>query len=174
MQAAGGPLPASPARTTCGCEEAVGLIKSLLKSWKLSRISKRLGKIRSSNEILASAMRQTVEGGQSEKEKDATRLLDLVESDSDLCLILQRYGATRKVLERLYSELCVVGAGQWAGGHFVAASSLAFGPTLDYLLRSAQAGVDFRGVAYRLIVYFKSGETGIIEYSERISKEIQQ
>ena len=93
---------------------------------------------------------------------------------------MQRYGATRDTLSELFSRLEVVGAGQWTGGHYVAASSLAYPHTLEFLLRyfrgvdaiedtypwpadltsnTPERAVAMR-VAYELIRYFEDRRTG--------------
>ena len=90
-------------------------------------------------------------------------LFDLIEADADLALIMKRFGADREVLRRIYGALLRVGAGQWARGHWVPASAIAFGTTSPYALTLTSNGqMDSREVwqevAVRLIAYFERGE----------------
>lgn len=107
-------------------------------------------------------------------------LLGLCEGDPAVSEVMKRYGATRTTLRELFTKLQAVGAGQWAGGHYVAASALAYPHTLEFLLRYFR-GVDSladgypwsvdltsdrpdRAVAmrvvYEVIVYFEKGRSG--------------
>jgi hypothetical protein len=90
----------------------------------------------------------------------------LVEGDPDLDRILRAYGADRARLNKLMRHLRVVGAGSWASGHYVPASTFAFGPTLDYVLRQTASAdlsrADMLEVAYTLVDYFQKGRTGLV------------
>ncbi len=91
-------------------------------------------------------------------------LLDLCEDDDELKWLMQTHGADRTVLREQYQKLCAGGAAQWTAGHFVAASALAYGPTLIYVLENRKV-VERQGVlrvASRLIRYFQSGESGLV------------
>jgi len=107
-------------------------------------------------------------------------LFKLCEDDPAVSEVMKRHGATRVTLRELFSRLRAVGAGQWAGGHYVAASALAYPDTLEFLLRyfrgveSLADGypwpVDLTSdrpdravamrVAYEVIVYFEKGLSG--------------
>ena len=80
-------------------------------------------------------------------------------------LVMAKHNADRRKLHDLYDMLVAGGAGQWAGGHFVAASSLVYGQPLDYVLTQQSGGGDrsFLDVAMRLVEYFEHGETGPVE-----------
>lgn len=134
----------------------MNLVRSFLKSRKLAKLSAVLGSGRS----LAGGMEAFLEAGKIQ-DKAFEQLLDLVESQPDLRVVMGHYAASRDTLRNLYVRLGASGAGQWERGHYVAASSLVFATTLDYLLRNQNAA-DFRGVAFRLIEYFGRGELGEI------------
>jgi hypothetical protein len=61
------------------------------------------------------------------------QLLDLVESDRTLHGIMQKHGATR-------ADFLRCGAGQWSRGHWVAASALCYGSTLEFVLTKLREG----------------------------------
>lgn len=61
-------------------------------------------------------------------------LFCLVLSSPGLRPILEEYRVSKDTLRQLYTLLVLLGAGQWAGGHWVPASALAQGDTLEYLL----------------------------------------
>jgi hypothetical protein len=61
-------------------------------------------------------------------------LYDLVESDHTLAFIMQKHGAARPDLSSIYHTLVRSGAGGWTRGHWVAASAICYGFTLDFAL----------------------------------------
>lgn len=114
-------------------------------------------------------------------------LFDLCEEDPAVSDVMKRYGATRTTLSELLTRLHAVGAAQWAGGHYVAASAVAYPHTLEFLLRYFR-GVDALAddypwpvdltsdrpdravamrVAYELIMYFENGRTGPVVNPDR-------
>jgi hypothetical protein len=100
--------------------------------------------------------------GADERRNAEEELYDLVESNQHLRKIMARHGATRDVLRELYRKLQVTGAGQWAKGHYVSASALAFGATLEFLLTNTDNGKladrqAWQAVAIRMIDYFEAG-----------------
>ena len=97
------------------------------------------------------------------RDRAVEQLLDLCESDVGVRAVLDAFGADREDLFALYWELLANGAGQWARGHFVAASALAYGQTLAYCLKATAEGTGIRGVAFRCLEYFNRGETGLID-----------
>ncbi|GAF92439.1 unnamed protein product, partial [marine sediment metagenome] len=58
-------------------------------------------------------------------------------------------------LQELYHKLIAVGAGQWACGHWVAASALAFPESLRYVLN--RRGENMQETTFNLIMHFKQG-----------------
>jgi hypothetical protein len=138
----------------------MGFFKSFSKSRKLRKISKNLASPITDFKSLMS----------NKKDKALAELLDLCESDPNVRYVMDRHNASRDVLEEIYHILCAVGAGQWVSGHYVAASALCYGATLDYLL-SKWANLIKEGSksfptppAFRVIKYFEDGETGGIQY----------
>lgn len=126
-----------------------GWLRSLRKSRRLAVISQRLGPLH----------------GPKARSKAINELFDLVESDPRLRKIMASHNASRDTLLRLYDKLALAGAEQWARGHYVAASSFAFEPCLDYLLSNANAsqyGGNFKGVAFCLVEYFRTGNVGAL------------
>ena len=132
----------------------MNFVRSFLKSRKLAKLSAVLGGERS----LAGGMEAFLEAGKIQ-DQAFEQLLDLIEKQPDLCMVMAHYDVSRDNLRNLYARLRASGAGQWERGHYVAASSLVFATTFDYLLRNQNA-TDFRGVAFRLIDYFGRGELG--------------
>ena len=99
-------------------------------------------------------------GAQKRAEED---LYDLVEGDEGLRKVLRAHGASRETLRVAYDLLLMAGCGQWARGHWVAASSLAFPVTLDFVLRTVD--VKNRIAPLRvisLVKYFETGRTGAL------------
>jgi hypothetical protein len=145
----------------------MGLWRSFRASWRkstnLNRVSRILG---GSYPMDAESLFDSAKNAAEEE------LLDLIEADPALRAIMVRFGASRNNLQEAYQMLLKSGAGQWARGHWVAASALAFGPTLSYLLastRNAQAsGRDtWLPVAHRLVDYFERGKTEPIQAGDR-------
>lgn len=137
-------------------------LRSLRKSRKLADISRRLGAPAwKGSDTSVESLLSNLENHRSVEEE----LFDLVEADQFLSAVLSRHSASRETLRHLYGQLTMAGAGQWAGGHYVAASAFAFELCLDYLLSNQQAEQyegDFRGVAYCLVEYFRTGKIGAL------------
>jgi hypothetical protein len=151
----------------------LGIVHSIGKSWRFGRISKKLAYFFDSTsgavEAAAAFLKDFKSGRkrQSESVSALEELLNLCEADSRVNSVLTRYGANRETLRGLYIVLLASGAGHWARGHWVAASSLAFAPTLAFLLEQNRTGglqerAQKNAVALRLIRYFENGEIGDI------------
>jgi hypothetical protein len=103
----------------------------------------------------------------SNKKRAEEQLYDLIEGDRTLKAVMAKHGATRQTLEGVYRHLIMAGAGQWARGHWIAASALAYGSTLDFVLEKL-ASENARGreisnsIVLRLIDYFAKGAVGAI------------
>ena len=83
-------------------------------------------------------------------------LFHLCESDPDITTIMREHDATRETLKEVFTELLLDGAGQWAKGHFVAASALAYAPSLAYCLQEGAKGYPSKvEMAYSLVRYFE-------------------
>src|SRR6266511_881522 len=140
----------------------MGFFSSLSKSFKLRSVSKRLGKSLLNGDFSIESMFAAGDA----KDAALDDLLHLCESDRPVRHVIQQRGATREDLKELYHLLEAAGAGQWVGAHYVSASELAFGQTLDFALRKLTKPTgpkgDPREIAYRLIRYFEDGEVGMI------------
>jgi hypothetical protein len=104
----------------------------------------------------------------SDRESAEVQLFDLIESDPTLHAVMQTYGATRADLRNIYSMLIRCGAGQWSRGHWVAASALCYGFTLEFVLTKLREERTTQGtpkeiwtpVAFWLVEYFAKGKVG--------------
>ena len=127
---------------------------------ELLRISRILGQPISSAEILLGTS----------KDSALEELLGLILGDSALFGLLQKLGATREDLRELYWALLAAGAGQWVRGHWVAASTLCYGFTLEFVLTRCKDGKAaghtpreiWQPAAFTLVEYFAKGRVGRI------------
>ncbi len=131
------------------------LVRSLRKSRRIRRISKVLGANVLSVYDLSS--------DKNKKDQALNELYDLCEADPVLSQVLANYSPNREQLKAIYIALIANGAGQWARGHYVAASAFAFAPTLEYVLGARPEGQNLSEMAYQLVDYFERGETGPVE-----------
>lgn len=139
------------------------IIYSFKKSRRLRKISKIIGLIPEFSELSNSIKYFTIEKIKKE-EKALEELLNLCESDPYLAKVMEKYKADKEILRKAYEKLIMAGAGQWKRGHFVPASSLVYGQTLDYLLRNIdKEDRDFAFIAWRLLKYFEKRKIGKIE-----------
>ncbi len=132
------------------------MFRSLKKSGRLKRISKVLGA-----ELSFDVSSLASEVGT--KNQALSELFDLCEADPDLSQVLTDYSADRGQLEATYQALTANGAGQWARGHYVAASAFAFVPTLEYILGAHPEGESLPEMAFKLVDYFERGKVGPVE-----------
>lgn len=100
-----------------------------LPSRQLAKISSILGKPHNADDFM-----QSLVSGDDSREKALEALLDLCESNSAIKSVMSELGSNRKTLKDIYWTLVKGGAGQWSGGHYVAASAIAYPDTLRYLL----------------------------------------
>ncbi|MDO8583355.1 MAG: hypothetical protein Q7R51_02400 [bacterium] len=90
--------------------------------------------------------------------------------------LLEKYNTNKEKFKKIYGKLVLLGAGQWARGYYVAASSLVFGSTLEYVLEKLAKASDedltvsfanipnyLREMAFNLIEYFEKGKTGKVK-----------
>lgn len=92
-------------------------------------------------------------------QKAREALLDYCEASAEVQKILKEFKVSSATLEELYSQLTKAGAGQWRGGHYVAASAIAYPQTLRYLLEHRTKRDIPTEVAWKLLKYFESGAT---------------
>jgi hypothetical protein len=141
--------------------------------WQFLRASqRRKSELRRISRILGQPVSLRVEMLFSDAKRNALQdLLDLILGDPTLFSLLQRYDASREDLQELYHALLASGAGQWVRGHWVAASALCYGFTLEFLLARAAEGRAVRrtpreiwqDAAFTLVEYFAKGRLGRIQ-----------
>jgi len=117
----------------------------------LERISQELGR-----QIDPSKLVDEMLSGSGRRDQAEQALLDYCEGQSAIREIMTEHKITRDDLKELYSRLLAVGAGQWACGHWVAASAIAYPEALRYLLDHQDS--DWMATAYNLIMHFESGQ----------------
>ena len=133
-----------------------GLFKSFKKSSKLVKISDKFREWSFDPFNLDSITKFA------DEREDATEdLIDLAFEDKNNAPIIKKYKITRKNLKKKFEELMINGAGQDAGGHFVAASAIVYAQTLIFLYDKSH-GMDGQTMAYALIEYFEEGKTGMV------------
>ena len=98
----------------------------------LGRISKVLGNPTAAEEPLDSPIWGKMRRAEEE-------LLDYCSSSPELKPVMEEFGASRSTLQKVHYGLIQFGAGQWAGGHYVAVSALAYPHTLRYILERYRA-----------------------------------
>ncbi len=139
----------------------MGILASIRKSMKLRSISKRLAADSERELTMADiANNSPFAKNRALAEKE---LFDMVENDPLLAAIMRHKGTTRTDLSNAYEDLLAAGCGQWVRGHWVAASALAFGTTLGFVLTSTKTGSISLDAMGRLLDYFQRGETGPID-----------
>jgi hypothetical protein len=136
----------------------MGFLSKFLHSWRKSKrlqiINRELGDV----SIPKTIQDLGILGARREKAKQ--ELFSLIENDPLLADLMERHGGTRETLEQAYRTLCLTG-GVWARGHWVPASSLAYGGTLQFVLTSIRRTADrseWLSISARLVDYFKKGE----------------
>ncbi len=118
----------------------------------LERISQELG-----HQIDPSKLVDEMLSGRSRRDQAKQALLDYCEGQSAIRELMAQHEITRDDLNELYSRLVAVGAGQWACGHWVAASTIAYPDALQYLLHHQDS--DWTATAYNLIMHFERGQS---------------
>jgi len=148
------------------------MFRTLFWSFKKSSRLKRIGrKLTPTPDGGKSLMQDFAEGGfdaikprLDERKEGLRELFALVREDPVTSKLLQDYRVDDKELEELYIKLVRNGAGIYKKGHWIPASTLAFGQTLEYVLKNKDTGHDeFEKICYRLWQYFSENEYGKIE-----------
>lgn len=119
---------------------------------RLTRISQELGR-----EVKPEQLMKEVPGNLGGRQLPEDMLFDYCLAQESIQSVLREFGADRSTLAAVYGVLRAAGAGQWACGHWVAASALAYPHTLRYLLGYLQDGKSHRELAYRLVMHFERG-----------------
>ena len=135
----------------------INTLKSFRKSWELRKISKSLSK------------------RDSDEERYLDDLVSLIYSEEYIADFLFESGFSQKTLKDIYYKLDANGAGQYADGHFVSASSLVYGQTLLFILDHYIDGKFFIKdydeynstifITNRLVEYFNNKETGPVIFN---------
>ena len=123
----------------------------------LERISRELGRQLSPEQMRSELLR---EGGTSRRSDALSELLDYCTAKPAIQEMMRSFDLDRTELKGLYNMLLRGGAGQWAGGHWVAASTLADPESLSFLVRRIRRATDHEATAdasYALIMYFERG-----------------
>lgn len=119
----------------------------------LAAISRELGR-----EINPEEVAQVILSGPGRREKAEDALLDYCEADRHIRDVTAQFNVSRDTLREIYRRLLFTGAGKWAGGHFVAASAIAYPHTLRYVLsRRASEREAWLEIVYSLIMHFERG-----------------
>lgn len=85
-------------------------------------------------------------------------LLDYCQRHPTIQTVLAEFKVSRAELSNLYCKLLIGGGGQWAGGHFIAASAIAYPHTLRYLLlHRPQEPAQLAALLEKLIAHFERG-----------------
>ncbi len=121
----------------------MGIISSLVKNIKLSRIMSRIdnpSETFSVDKMFEAGMKSIKSNEKSDKAKALDDLFELITNDRDLCRIMKSHNASIDTIKDIYDRLIRFGTGNWVKGAFVPAASIATNPTLDYLLTEATEG----------------------------------
>jgi len=102
-------------------------------------------------------MMQEIMGTSNRRQQAEDALLNYCLAQPSLQSLVKEFDVGRAILKELYSRLYVSGAGQWAGGHWVAASALAYPHTLRFLLTSLQGGASAIEQSHALVMHFERG-----------------
>src|SRR5712671_1218511 len=117
---------------------------------RLQTISQELAKPSSPKNLI-----EEIVTGNGRKAAAENALFDYCEQEQTIQPLLKEFQISRDDLKSLYSMLIVVGAGQWACGHWVAASALAYPESLQYVLDRKEKNA--QETAFKLIMYFERG-----------------
>ena len=130
---------------TGGGDMYVGLPPRLLQN-----ISQQLGKPIDPNKLMKEILSSDEHRANTEN-----ALLDYCEQQPTIQALLKEFKVSRHDLQELYQQLIYAGAGQWACGHWVAASALAYPDSLLYVRK--RRGDNMQETAFSLIKYFEQG-----------------
>lgn len=125
----------------------------------LERISRELGRFAAAD--LGQVVQEMLDPDNRDRVAHAEQaLLDYVESQAAIQAVMKEFHVSRVDLKELYSRLLSGGAGTWAGGHWVAASVLAYPDALRYAL--SRRGADNTSeeiikTAFVLVTHFERG-----------------
>lgn len=119
----------------------------------LEHVSRELGR-----DLTVEQMIQEGLAGRDRHQRALEDLLDYCEADAAVGRVIREFQASRESLSALYWRLVTGGAGQWRGGHYVAASAIAYPHTLRYLLEHpTDDRYQVMGTVHKLLVHFERG-----------------
>lgn len=121
---------------------------------RLAVISRQLGNYTRGGDSLS--LEQLMAGSD---KRDAARkaLVDYCAADARILGVLNEFSLSHSALDELYRELLEDRAGQWASGHWVAASTLAYPEALKFYLTARSRGADETSRVNPLLKYFEAG-----------------
>ena len=143
-----------------------GIFRSIKKSKKLVKYSQILSYVGPDFSKSGYDLFKSMKDKFNEQDDALQGIIDLAYEDPNCVAVIEKHKITRKKMEDKYRELCLHGAGQVAGNHWVAASALVYPQTLDYIFRKSKKKMtrDSGGVvAYALIEYFEQGKMGSVD-----------
>jgi hypothetical protein len=99
-----------------------------------------------------------------EVERGKKELFALIRDDPVTGAMLLEHNISDVDLDKLYDKLVRNAAGIFTKGHWIPASSLAYGQTLSFVLKHKNDDHEkFRNICSRLWQYFSQNETGEIQ-----------
>lgn len=115
------------------------------------------------SQLMQTLWQEKIEGSSQPDAMD--ELLQICHNDVRVQAVISHFQVSDEQLREFYSILCLFGAGQSFGGHYVPASSLVYDYTLFFIVdnwpkNDATARDEMSYIAFRLIEYFRKGETG--------------
>ena len=144
----------------------MGLISSIIKSYKLKKISKALAPALNQNP--QDAVMNFFDGNRSDELNNAiSDLYYLAKKDSTTKPLLDEYIIDESSFRELYWSLIKNDGSGYIKGHWIPASTLVFGDTLEYVLKvNNNSNLSMRDAMYRVKGYFDRNEIGEIEINE--------
>lgn len=139
----------------------MSVIAELVRSWRKSKEVLRLEAVIDSSDAFVGWVSGEISGDAYSRRSEASErafeeFLDLCEGDPNVRIVMRQFNADRETLRELYRALIEGGAGQWIKGHFVAASALAYAPTLEFCLREkANGDLSKDEIAFAMMRYFR-------------------
>jgi len=149
----------------------MGLISSIIKSYKLKKISKVLVPALDQGSQDAAIM-NLFEGNKifprgDKLDNAISDLYCLAKKDPTTKPLLDAYTIDENSFKKLYWSLIKNGGPGYIKGHWVPASTLVFGDTLEYVLRvNNNPNLSMQDAMYRVKGYFDRNEVGEIEINE--------
>jgi len=138
----------------------MGLISSIIKSNKLKKISKVL--VVDPDKSIDDTFNDFFFGSRGDiLDKALFDLFKLAKKDPHTNILLDEYKIDKDSFRDLYWSLIKNGGVGYRKGHWIPASSLVFGATLEYVLKAKNnPKIDMREVVYQLKDYFGNNKTG--------------